>query len=790
MSPHQNDGKKIDNLGVQRISHGLVSIMLLGNVMNTKWMYSAVGMIVVLVSVTWWNQFIHAEQLDFVSIGMNICTLFIIIMATHNSEKHYKDMIINIQRTNKMNIDLKNLLMALPEGIVLMNTKTKEVAFSNLEFTRLFGLPDLCSSDLIKAKLDDKTLQSHNDLLHKQSRCSDSALNEDKETSDCLTITEAIREQEGHLFKIKANCVPNATNEGNGLKNDLPNLNKNPQGLIIKHQDTQGLQEIVAFNQQEILFQNQNHNLIIAKSLTHFVAYEQLKMQNHFLEMLTATISHDMRTPLNAILGLGEDLKQYITHNQGFTLHSVLMNSSKLLLFLVNDLLDLYKIKNGQFIKNESKVNFRAQMEELLDMFQIQARQKGLKLVIDCDNNIPNQLTFDVQRVKQVLTNLIGNSLKYTYTGSIVVHAKIQQLNYRNPMLEITVCDTGIGIREQDRDRIFELFGKLETTEHVNTSGIGLGLSICKKIIEGLGGELKYISKCYSRYCQTEHQKYNNEGQFEIRSKGTTFVFTVALTEEDFKGGLINGMANQCNAVETNQAQIDTDQIKRNYSSGELFSDTESPNTVKNKHQYSNFCASNTLRKIGLYGQRENLSNQSQQMKSERQKILNISINENEDGLICPDQVLINLNREICPCCERREILVVDDNVFNLMTVQWLLKQEGLGMESDQALNGSQAVDKVRHRATERAQKPCTCGREAPSYRLILMDCNMPVMDGLRATQEIRRLMPEVSIRIIALTAYSTEGFEQKCLAAGMDGFATKPISKEKLKELVEQALC
>lgn len=132
---------------------------------------------------------------------------------------------------------------------------------------------------------------------------------------------------------------------------------------------------------------------------------------------------------------------------QGITLHSVLMNSSKLLLFLVNDLLDLFRIKNGQFTKNELRENFRASMSELIEIFQIQAEQKGLKLILDCEADIPQELTFDFQRVKQVLINLIGNSLKFTYTGSIVVHASIKRNMSRNSILEITVCDTGIGIK-------------------------------------------------------------------------------------------------------------------------------------------------------------------------------------------------------------------------------------------------------------------------------------------------------------------------------------------------------
>lgn len=111
--------------------------------------------------------------------------------------------------------------------------------------------------------------------------------------------------------------------------------------------------------------------MIIAKSITHFVQNEQLKMQNHYLEMLTATISHDMRTPLNAILGMGKSIERYVQGESGKKFHQVIMNSAALLQFLVNDLLDLFRIKNGKFLKNEDTVDFPRSLQELMDVFQL-----------------------------------------------------------------------------------------------------------------------------------------------------------------------------------------------------------------------------------------------------------------------------------------------------------------------------------------------------------------------------------------------------------------------------------
>lgn len=164
--------------------------------------------------------------------------------------------------------------------------------------------------------------------------------------------------------------------------------------------------------------------------------------------MLTATISHDMRTPLNAILGMGNNLVSHLESTVSKRYHRVMMNSASILLFLVNDLLDLFRIKNGKFIKNESTTNFKKEISELIDIFQLQAEEKGIRLMLDCHFNVPSELYIDIQRIKQVLINLIGNSLKFTYKGSIIISAKIILDDYDGYLLEILVCDTGIGIKE------------------------------------------------------------------------------------------------------------------------------------------------------------------------------------------------------------------------------------------------------------------------------------------------------------------------------------------------------
>ena len=138
-----------------------------------------------------------------------------------------------------------------------------------------------------------------------------------------------------------------------------------------------------------------------------------------------------------------------------------------------------------------------------------------------------------------------------------------------------------------------------------------------------------------------------------------------------------------------------------------------------------------------------------------------------------------------CSCFGRPDILVVDDNVFNIMTLQTIL-ETSMKVKSDKALNGRIAVELIQRRIEDEAREPCTCKRKRANYKLVFMDCNMPVMDGFQATKEIRSLLGDEKIHIVALTAYTSEAFEKKCLNIGMDSFLTKPISDTKIHKLLK----
>ena len=178
--------------------------------------------------------------------------------------------------------------------------------------------------------------------------------------------------------------------------------------------------------------------------------------------MITATVSHDMRTPLNTIIGLIHNIESSILDIRAKKLLDIVKNSSKILLYLVNDLLDFFQLKNDKFKINLTPQDVRKPIMEIVDMFQIVATEKNLTLDYHIDEAIPSQLYIDEMRIQQVLINLLSNSMKFTLTGYVSIRI---WFNLRKRQLHFEVKDTGVGIKDEDIPKLFTLFGKCDSQD-------------------------------------------------------------------------------------------------------------------------------------------------------------------------------------------------------------------------------------------------------------------------------------------------------------------------------------
>lgn len=376
-------------------------------------------------------------------------------------------------------------------------------------------------------------------------------------------------------------------------------------------------------------------------------AMREAKKANKTKSTILATMSHEVRTPLNGILGfvtLMQNTK--LTAKQKDYIETV-KYSGETVLAILNDILDFSKTEAGKFDIEHVDFNLERLIRSVLMLMTSRAEEKGLTLDFIVAPDIPVFVKSDPTRIRQVLLNLVGNAIKFTAEGSISVHVSTVQPQTDPLRLHFSVIDTGIGLSQEARSRLFREFTQSDSPISRKYGGTGLGLAICKKIADLMNGTISVSSK---------------EGQ------GSTFHFEIPVA-----------------AAESQTLKDDTQET------------------------------------------------QTSGTKAER-----------------------------IPVLKPLNILLAEDNAINRKVITGLL--EHANQKVTIAENGENAVEFLRK-------------RKKPYFDLVLMDMQMPVMDGLRATEEIRKLRNKnKEIPIIALTANNIKGDEQRCLAAGMNGYVSKPI--------------
>lgn len=263
------------------------------------------------------------------------------------------------------------------------------------------------------------------------------------------------------------------------------------------HGSSDGQDQVFEFKQKEVMFDQQLCTLIIITDISNLVKVEYARSVEKLSEILIASTSHDMRTPLNTIVNMLKMIKTRINDSELLHWLSVAINSSFLLQFLVNDTLDYFQIKSGKFKQRKMHFKLHDLVKECFDLVDIQMTKKGLKKIIELDQSIQScEVIGDKDRLSQVLVNLLSNALKFTFTGFIKI--KIQNISSDSPdkcSLQFSVEDSGIGIKEEDEEKLFKIFGQVEQHEDINPKGIGLGLTICNNILGQLGTQLKFKGK-------------------------------------------------------------------------------------------------------------------------------------------------------------------------------------------------------------------------------------------------------------------------------------------------------
>ena len=505
---------------------------------------------------------------------------------------------------------------------------------------------------------------------------------------------------------------------------------------------------------------------------------------------------------MNAILGMAELLLDTDIDEEQRDYLQTLSKSADILLNLINDILDLSKIEAGKLTLEKTAFNLYEMVEDVGSLFAAIADEKGLEVVVNIDPKLPEHFLGDPVRLRQILSNFVSNAIKFTEKGEIVISVWSGQQDLQSTAgdegevrwLRFSVRDTGIGIPKEKLGVIFEAFTQADSSTTRRFGGTGLGLAICKSLVELMGGKIGVESELNEGSCfyfdiplPVKSDAAADESADNAPAAPQFSEMKVMVVDDNQYSceSLVKHLEHwQCRvepfddpkkALETLISQNDSpyqvvllDYQMPNFDGLEFIRELKAKKSALETKIVFLASANNRLDAgtLATYGIDAQLLKPVRQL-SLRQTLQKLANDQNGKSIVTlrrpqskPDSKAVEINAKV---------LLVEDNPVNQKVAVRML--EKLGCEVDVAINGREGVEMTADK----------------QYDLVLMDVQMPVMDGFEATRKIREREHNGAARhtIIAMTANAMEGDRERCLIAGMDDYLSKPVSKESLLKIL-----